>query len=317
MHWLAQHIRTLAQKNLQTIIFPESADERVVKAAAIMKEQKLCNPVLLSRDMLDSVKKDYYAELFYQKRKHRHASVAEVRPLMDEPINYAFMMVKSGDADGVVAGAQFTSGAVAKASFTSFTIDPRAGLMTSCFLMLLPEGSPYGERGVLLYADCGVIPYPDEKQLAGIAMASAVFMKDVLQIEPRIAMLSYSSKGSATGESIDKVVKATALVRQQDPSIAIDGELQVDSAIVPEVAQKKVPGSPVAGKANVFIFPNLDAGNIAYKLTERLGGARALGPLMLGSIEPCSDLSRGCQVDDVIDCAMIVAIKAQMRKQNK
>jgi phosphate acetyltransferase len=317
MHWLAEHLRAQGKKDPQVIVFPESNDERVIKAVKIMQEQGLCKPVLVSSANMDPAKKDQYAEMYYQKRKHRHANAAEVRPLMDDPIYYASMMVRSGDADGIVAGATYTSGAVAKAAFTCFDIDKRAGLMTSCFLMLLPDGSPYGEKGVLLYADCGVIPYPTSEQLAGIALASAVFFEDVLKIEPRVAMLSYSTKGSAEGEYVDKVKAGLKLALEKNPNLKIDGELQADSALVPDVAKKKCPGSEVAGKANIMIFPNLDAGNIAYKLTERLGGARALGPLILGSVEPVSDLSRGCQVDDIIDCAMIQAMKAQKIKSMK
>jgi len=317
MHWLAEDLRARGKKDLQTIVFPESTDERVVKAVKIMEEQKLCKPVIVSPASMDPKKKDIFAEMYYQKRKHRHANVAEVRPLMDDPLYYAFMMVRAGEADGVVAGAEYTSGAVAKATFTCFDIDKRAGLVTSCFLMLLPEGSPYGDKGVLLYADCGVIPYPTSEQLAGIASAAAVFYQDVLSIEPRIAMLSYSTKGSAEGDTINVVREGLRLVKEKNPNLKIDGELQADSALVPDVAAKKCKGSDVAGKANILVFPNLDAGNIAYKLTERLAGARAVGPLLLGSVEPVSDLSRGCQVDDIIDCAMLQAIKAQSIKSTK
>lgn len=312
MHWLVERLRKIATGNPQKIVFPETQDLRIQEAVKRINEAGIAEAILIGPENMLDEKKNQYAQLLFQKRKHKYSSVDEVLPLLDNPLYYANMMVKSGDADGVVSGAKYTSGDVARATFHCLDVDPRCGLVTSCFLMVLPDET-FGEKGVYIYADCGIIPYPDSEQLAGIAIASANFAREILKFEPRVACLSFSSKGSAKGESIDNVVQAVELVKQQDPTLKIDGELQVDSAIVPSVAELKVPSSDVAGKANILIFPNLDAGNISYKLTERLAKARALGPLLMGTVQPCSDLSRGCSVDDIIDCAAITVIKAQMR----
>ena len=313
MHWLVERLRKIAAEDPKTIVLPEIDDERVVQAAQQLEKTGIARPVLLERSLMTEEKKQRYAQFYYEKRRHRHASAAEVLPLMDDPLYFANMMVKTGDADGVVSGAVYTSGKVAQSTFRCLDIDPRCGIITSCFLMALKD-QQYGEKGVFVYADCGIVPYPDSSQLAGIALAAATFAEEVLKFEPKVACLSFSSKGSAQGEYVDKVIDAVAIAKQKRPGLKIDGELQVDSAIVPEIALKKVKGSEVAGQANIMIFPNLDAGNIAYKLTERLADARALGPLLLGTVQPCSDLSRGCSVDDIVDCAAITVIKAQMRQ---
>ena len=314
MHWVVEQIRNTAKKEPKIIVFPEINDERIVEASKIVDQQGIAKSILLDDSVMTEDKKQKYAHLYYEKRKHKHKSVDEVLPLMDDRLYFGNMMVKAGDADGIVSGAEYTSGAVAKSTFRCFDVDPRSGIITSCFLMALEDES-LGERGIYIYADCGIIPYPNSEQLAGIAIASANFAKEVLKFEPKVACLSFSSKGSAKSDQIDRVIQAVDIVKKKDPTLVIDGELQVDSAIVPSIAKNKVPDSEIAGNANVLIFPNLDAGNIAYKLTERLAKARALGPLLLGTVQPCSDLSRGCSVDDIIDCVAITVIKAQRLKE--
>jgi phosphate acetyltransferase len=220
------------------------------------------------------------------------------------------MMVRDGKADGFVAGASHTTPNVARSAIRCLGIEERIGIACSCFIMIVPNSS-LGDGGTFLFADCGIVPDPNPRQLASISITSADLARKVLGLIPRIAFLSYSTRGSAKGKSIDKVVEAVKLARDMGPGLLIDGELQVDAAIVPEVAQLKYPDSPLKGEANVLIFPNLDAGNIGYKLVQRLSNARAIGPLMMGLNNPCSDLSRGCSVDDIVDCVAVTAVRAQ------
>jgi phosphate acetyltransferase len=223
---------------------------------------------------------------------------------------YAAMMTREGKADGFVAGASHTTPNVARSAIRCLGVDERIGVACSCFIMIVPNCT-LGDKGTFLFSDCGIIPDPNPRQLASIAISSAELTKKVLNLVPRSAFLSYSTHGSAKGKTIDKVVEAVGMVREIVPDLLVDGELQVDAAIVPEVAQLKYPDSPLGGKANILIFPNLDAGNIGYKLVQRLSNARAIGPLMLGLNKPCSDLSRGCSVDDIVDCVAVTAIRAQ------
>jgi phosphate acetyltransferase len=312
MHPVIANLRANAKKDPKRIVYPEIKDDRILAAYDIVKKEKIAEPYLLTKDLYTDKKKDEYAELLYSLKKRKYQSVDEPRKLMDDPMYFSMMMVRSGDMDGVVTGAQYTSADVARSIFRCIETDTRCGIITSCFLMALPDAK-HGEQGILIYADCGLIPDPTAEQLAGIGLASAYFVQDVLKYEPRIAFLSYSTKGSAEGPRIDKVRKAVAFAKAKAPDMKLDGELQGDSALVPEVAARKLKDSPVAGKANVLIFPDLDSGNISYKLTERLAGAQALGPLILGTVQPCSDLSRGCSPDDVVDCTAITVIKGQMR----
>jgi len=240
-------------------------------------------------------------------------TLEEARELAENPLYYAAMMARRGYVEGFVAGAQLTSSAVIKAALSCLELDRSLGLISSCFLMAVPDCS-YGENGVFLYADCGVIPYPTSEQLATIGITTARFAKEVLDFTPRIALLSFSTKGSAEGRWVDKIKEAVEIAKSKNSGFAIDGELQVDAALVPEVAKIKLGDSEVAGRANVLIFPNLDAGNICYKITQRLAKARELGPIILGTVQPCSDLSRGCDVEDIIDCTAIAVIRAQRAK---
>jgi phosphate acetyltransferase len=220
------------------------------------------------------------------------------------------MMTAENKFDGLVAGASHTTPDMVRASMRCLGIDERITLVSSCFIMDVPN-CPYGEKGTFVFADCGVIPEPNSRQLACIALSAAEMGHKVLDLEPRIAFLSYSTKGSARTKSAEKIIEALGLLKEMAPELLADGELQVDAAIVPEVAKIKYPDSPVGGNANILIFPNLEAGNIGYKLAQRLSGARAVGPLMLGLNKPSSDLSRGCSFEDVVDCAAVTAIRAQ------
>ncbi|MDD5238451.1 MAG: phosphate acyltransferase, partial [Candidatus Omnitrophica bacterium] len=236
--------------------------------------------------------------------------LAEVRKLFEDTLYYAAMMTAEGKVDGIVAGASHTTPDMARASIRCLGVDERVTIVSSCFIMSVPDCS-YGEEGTFIFADCGIIPDPNSRQLACIAFSAAELAKKVLDFTPRIAMLSYSTKGSAKTKSAEKIKEALEMLREMAPDILADGELQLDTAVVPEVAKIKYPDSKVDGKANVLIFPNLDAGNIGYKLVQRLAKARAVGPLFLGLKKPASDLSRGCSVEDVIDCVAVTAIRAQ------
>jgi phosphate acetyltransferase len=232
------------------------------------------------------------------------------RGLFDDPLYYAAMMVRNGKADGFVAGAAHTTADVARTSIWCLGVDERVNIACSCFIMVVPDCS-YGEKGVFVFADCGIVSDPNPRQIASIALVSSELAGKILGLPPRIALLSYSTKGSAKGRNIEKVREALALFKEMSPDILIDGEMQLDAAIIPEVAEIKCPDSPIGGKANVLVFPNLEAGNIGYKLVQRLAKARAVGPLILGLNKPCSDLSRGCLIEDIVDCVAVTAIRAQ------
>lgn len=303
-------LRERAKADPKVIVFPEANDDRIVEATKYIEKEGIAKPLLLTPDNLEPEKQEKFANIFYERKQVKGVSFEESRELMENPLYYAAMMVRHGYADGFVAGAKFTTSAVLRTAINSLELDRSVGLISSCFIMAVPD-CPYGEKGVFIYADCGVIPYPSSDQLANIAISCARFAKDVLQIYPRVALLSFSTKGSADGRWIDKIREAVAIAKAKNTGFSIDGELQADSALVPEVAKIKLDKSDVAGKANVLIFPNLDAGNICYKLTQRLAKARAVGPIVLGTIQPCSDLSRGCSVEDIIDCTAVTVIRAQ------
>ncbi|UCD15344.1 MAG: phosphate acetyltransferase, partial [Candidatus Omnitrophota bacterium] len=269
--------------------------------------------LLLTHDNLEPEKQEEFANIFYERKRAKGVSFEEARELMENPLYYAAMMARYGYADGFVAGAKFTTSSVIRTAINSLEIDRSIGLISSCFIMAVPDCS-YGEKGVFVYADCGVIPYPTSEQLANIAISCASFAKDVLEFYPRVALLSFSTKGSAEGRWVDKIKTAVEIAKSKNSGFSIDGELQADSALVPEVARIKLDESDVAGRANVLIFPNLDAGNICYKLTQRLAKARAVGPIVLGTVQPCSDLSRGCNIDDIIDCTAVTVVRAQSRE---
>ena len=310
MDSIIEKIREKAKQNPKKIVFPESQDERVVEAVRYIEKNGIAQPLLLTQDNLEPEKQEEFANLFHERKQVKGLSFEEARELMENPLYYGAMMVRYGYADGFVAGASFTTSSVIKAAINCLGIDKKAGIISSCFVMVVPD-CLYGENGVFVYADCGVIPYPTSEQLANIAVSSACFARDVLEITPRVALLSFSTKGSAEGRWVDKIKEAVEIAKSKNSGFLIDGELQGDSALIPDIASRKVGESEVAGHANVLIFPNLDAGNICYKLTQRLARARAVGPVVLGTLPPCSDLSRGCSIDDIVDCTAITVIRAQ------
>ena len=305
-------IRERAKAYPKTIILPESGDQRIKEAARIIEKEGIARILLLSPDKIDTQKKEKYIQDFFNLRKDKGLTLEEAREVVSQPLYYAAMMVRNNAADGFVAGANYTTPNVARAAIRCLGVDPQVKVASRCFIMALSDSS-WGEKGIFIFADCGIVPQPDSQQLASIAISAAELAEWVLGIKPRIAMLSYSTKGSGKGEAVKKVKEATELVGQMKPELLVDGELQADAAIVPDVARVKHADAILGGRANVLIFPDLDAGNISYKLVQRLTQARAIGPLILGLNRACSDLSRGCLVEDIIDCVAVTAIRAQCR----
>jgi phosphate acetyltransferase len=302
-------IREKARAAKKTIALPEYNDKRVLESLEIIEDEAVAVPLLLTPDKMEPALKKRYIEEFYELRKAKGIEIAEVQKLFEDPLYYAAMLTREGKVDGFVAGAAHTTADVCRAAITCVGLDERLMIASSCFIMVVPNCA-YGDEGTFVFADCGVVPEPNARQLACIGIAAAELGGKVLGFQPRIGFLSYSTKGSAKGKSIDKIQEALKILKEMEPGLLADGELQVDAAIVPEVAKIKFPDSPVGGKANVLIFPNLEAGNICYKMTERLARARALGPLLMGLKRPCSDLSRGCSAEDVVDCVAVTAIRA-------
>lgn len=331
MH-LVDQIKEKARKNQQTVVLPESYDERMLYAAEKIVKQGLAKIVILGDptkiqneavtkginltgveviNPSTSPKLDKYIADLVELRKGKGLTTDEAKKLLtaDDNLYYAGMMVRNGDAGGQVAGATGTTGNVLKAAFQ--TVGPAAGIKTvSSFFLMITKNPDFGENGIILFADCAVNPNPDAQALAEIAVATAGNCKAFLDVEARVAMLSFSTKGSASHADCDKVMKALEIAKQIKPDMQIDGELQADAALLPSVGSKKAPGSSVAGKANVLIFPDLDAGNIAYKLVERVAGAEAVGPIIQGLAKPVNDLSRGCSVDDIVNVTAITAVQA-------
>ncbi|MBU3958381.1 MAG: phosphotransacetylase [Candidatus Omnitrophica bacterium] len=305
-----EKIRLKASSILKTIVLPEYKESRTLEAIRIIERKKIANVVVLTKDKISAQEKERYIQEYYQMYKAKGLDVDTVRKIFDNPLYYAAMMTREGRADGFVAGASHTTPDVARSAIRCLGIDERIGIASSCLVMVVPD-CPLGDGGTFIFADCGIVPEPNPRQLASISILSAELARKVLGLVPRVAFLSYSTHGSAKGKSIEKVVEAVGLAKEMAPDLLVDGELQVDAAIVPEVARIKSPDSPLRGKANILIFPDLEAGNISYKLAQRLSGARALGPLMLGLNKPCSDLSRGCSVEDIVDAVAITAIRAQ------
>jgi phosphate acetyltransferase len=305
-----ENIRSRARFNKKTIVLPEYNDSRVREAAGIIESEGIAKIILLNDENIDKEKKERFVEEYYSIRKSKGADLDSVKKLFQDPLYYGAMLVRDGGADGLVAGASHTTADIVRSCIHAFGVDPMIGIACSCFIMDVPD-CPYGEQGTFIFADCGIIPFPMPKQIAQIAYASANLIEKILGITPKVALLSYSTKGSAQGKPIDDTRQALGFLKEMSSNLLSDGEMQLDAAIVPEVARIKCPDSPLQGQANVLIFPDLQSGNIGYKLTQRLGRARALGPLILGLNKPASDLSRGCIVEDVIDCVAVTAIRAQ------
>lgn len=318
-----------AKSDVKTIVLPESTDLRVVTAASMISNRGIANVVLIGDEIeikklagdldlskvrienpLSSTNFEDYAAAFCELRKSKGMTIEEARATIKNPLYYGVMMVKKGHADGMVAGAINSTGNTLRPALQILKTAPGTKLVSAFFVMVVPD-CEYGHNGTFIYGDCGLVENPDADQLSEIALASANSFKLLVQDEPQVAMLSYSTYGSAKSELTEKVIKATQLAKEKAPNLALDGELQADAALVQAIAKSKAPGSKVAGKANVLIFPDLNCGNIAYKLTERLAKAEAYGPITQGIAKPVNDLSRGCCAEDIVGVAAITAVQAQ------
>ena len=326
--------RSKACSDIRRIVFPEGSEPRTIKAAAILHREHLAIPVLLgnpetvrntaeSEDVdltgisvmnpAESPALESYTQALFELRKHKGLTLEDAGMLAADPMYYGILMVKLGDADGLVSGAVHTTGDMLRPALQIIKTRPGVKLVSSSFLMECPNKS-LGENGLLVYADCVVVPCPDAEELAHIAVSAADTARTLCGIsEPKVALLSFSTKGSASHELVGKVRKACEIAHELAPDLLLDGELQFDAAIVPEIGMSKAKGSPVAGHANVLIFPDLQAGNIGYKITQRLGGAEAFAVLQ-GLAKPCNDLSRGCSVEDIVNTAVLTAVQAQQNR---
>ncbi len=325
-----EEIKSKARADLKRIVLPEGAEERTVKAAGIIAKEGLAKVILVGNpeeikkqapdidatgnitiiDPAASDKLSAYADTFYELRKSKGITQEAALKAVTDPLYYACMMIKKGDADGMVAGAINTTANTLRPALQIIKTSPGISVVSSCFIMIL-KNEEYGHNGVMVFGDCAVNPNPDAEQLAAIAVSTAKTAAQLTGMDPKVAMLSFSTKGSAKHELVDKVALATARVKELSPELMVDGELQADAALVASVGQLKSPGSPVAGHANVLIFPDLQAGNIGYKLVQRLAGAEAVGPICQGLAAPVNDLSRGCSVDDIVSVVAITAVQAQ------
>lgn len=329
---LFEHLTKKAKGNKQRIVLPEGTESRTLTAADRILGEDIADLILIGNpteikrmaiDMsLNNIEKativdpadkaviDRYAPILYDLRKYKGMTEDQARLTTANPLFLGCLMVKSGYADGQVAGAQNTTGDVLRAAFQVIKTRPGISVVSGAFLMLLPDGLPYGDDGVLVFADCAVVPNPNAEELAQIAICSAETARNLVGIDPRVAMLSFSTKGSAKHELVQKVINATDIAHKLAPNLILDGELQADAAIVPSVAHKKAPQSILNGHANVLIFPSLEVGNIAYKLVQRIGGAEAIGPILQGLAAPVSDLSRGCFPEDIYKTIILTCCQA-------
>ena len=321
-----------ARQHRQRIVLPEGNEPRTLKAADRIIADGLADifligdPVEIKRmaaelnlahisqavivNPADEVVIDRYAPLFYELRKSKGITMEEARLTTANPLYLGCLMVKAGDADGQVAGAMNTTGNVLRAAFQVIKTQPGISVVSGAFVMLLPEGLPFGTDGILVFADCAVVPDPNAAELAQIAVSAAQTARDIAGIEPRVALLSFSTTGSAKSDRVDKVIEATKIAHEMAPTLILDGELQADAALVPSVANTKAPNSSISGRANVLIFPSLEVGNIAYKLVQRLGGVEAVGPVLQGLAAPVNDLSRGCFPEDIYKTIIITCNQA-------
>lgn len=321
-------LKSKAKSDIKTIVLPESHEPRMLEATESILKDKLAKIVLIGNeeeikskskfnldgaifvDPTNSEKTEIYSKTFYELRKNKGIDEAKAHEFMKDPLYFAVMMVKSGDADGMVAGAVSSSANVLRPALQILKTSPGTKLVSAFFLMDVPN-CQFGDNGTFIFADCALNENPDAEQLSEIALSSADSYKNLLGKEAKVAMLSYSSFGSAKSEMVDKVNTATKLAKEKNPQLAIDGEMQLDAAIVKSVAELKAPQSQVAGQANVLVFPDLNAGNIGYKLVQRLAKADAFGPILQGIAAPVNDLSRGCSAEDIVGVVAITAVQAQ------
>ena len=329
---LFERLREKAKAHPQRLVLPESTEPRTLQAAEQIIADGLANIIFLGKEhkILEEAEKlglshigkaefhdpddenftEKYAELFCELRKSKGMTLQDARYTVKNPLYLGCLLIKAGDADAMVAGALSPTSSVLRAAFQVLKTKPGISVVSGAFIMLLPENVNYGEDHMLIFADCAVVPDPTAEELAQIAIATAKTTKDIAGLDPVVAILSFSTKGSAKHERVDKVIKATELAKEMDPTLKIDGELQSDAAIVAKVGQLKAPQSDVAGKANTLIFPSLEVGNIAYKLVQRLAGAGAVGPILQGLAAPVNDLSRGATVEDIINTIIVTCNQA-------
>ena len=332
---ILQNIRQRASLDLQHIILPEGEDARTVQAASMCVQNRIAKITLLGREeiirqtaqetdanlngvnILNHRQASNFgdtARLYHELRRSKGVTLEEAEQVVKDSLYYGNLLVRNGKADGSVAGAVNSTANVVRSAIQCVGVQQGFKTVSSFFLMVVPD-KKFGHEGAMIYADCGVVINPDITQLAEIAIASADSCRALIGVEPKVAMLSFSTKGSAKHAMADKVIEATKTIKVRMPDLEVDGELQADAALVPAVARKKAEGSSVAGHANVLIFPDLNAGNIAYKLTERLTGGTAIGPILQGLDKPCNDLSRGCKAEDIVNAVAITAVQSQARKE--
>ena len=335
---LMQDIIARAKADKQRIVLPEGTEERTLKAADRLLADGVADIILIGNpaeikelaagfglnhigeatlvDPKNHEKKAAYADLLFQLRQKKGMTPEKAAVLVEDPLFLACLMIKAGDADGEIAGAENTTGNVLRPALQIIKTAPGMKCVSGAFLMFT-QTPQYGDNGILVFADCAVMPNPNAEELASIAVATAATARNIVGVEPRVAMLSFSTKGSAKHEVVDKVVEATKIAKEMAPTLDLDGEMQADAALVPEVGASKAPGSPVAGEANVLIVPSLEVGNISYKLVQRLGHADAVGPILQGIARPVNDLSRGCSIEDVYRMIAITANQAIAAKNGK
>jgi len=327
---LLESLKEKARQNPRRIVLAEGEEPRTVKAASIITRENLAKVVLIgNRGRIDAVAKEQgadvsaipsidpetspsfeeFAETYAELRKAKGMTIEEARKIMKDTVFFGTMMVYKGEMDGLVSGAVHSTGDTIRPALQTIKTKPGINIVSSSFIMIVPD-CDYGDKGMFIFADCAVMPNPTDQELAEIAVASAETGRVLCGMDPRVAMLSFSTYGSAKHDLVDKVKRAAAIAKDKAPGLKIDGELQADAAIIPKVGKSKAPNSPIAGQANVLVFPDLQSGNIAYKLVERLAKAQAIGPILQGIAKPINDLSRGCSVEDIVHLVAITSVQA-------